>query len=109
VNVDTGTLSAITAEAAMLREHAQRQAPGRHRRPPKPRGWRSPRPLESFWQAGYVTGMTEAWRAAQETLIRTRDPAEAVEAVLAVAIAAGEVYEAGSVPPEWLGDNEEEK
>ena len=37
MNVDTDTFSAITAVSAMLRKHAERAAPGRHRRPRRQR------------------------------------------------------------------------
>jgi hypothetical protein len=69
-------MAAITAEAAMLREHPQRFAPGRHRRtrPPGPLQRRR-NAIEGFWNG-----------------------------VAAVADAAHEVYYLDSLPPDWLGD-----
>jgi hypothetical protein len=105
VNIDTGTFSAITAETTMLREHSRRAAPGRHRRPPKPRGWRSPRPLDGYWDGGYVTAMTEIASLAAAELARTGSAAETLGSVVTAATAAAEVYNAGAVPAEWL-DND---
>ena len=77
MNVDTGTFSAITAEAVMLRQHAERAAPGHHRRP---RRQRQPgehpgpeRGLDRWWRAGYA-------RAMQEVLIVMGESAEYAEA-----------------------------
>jgi hypothetical protein len=53
MNVDTGTFSAISAESAMLRKHAERPTPGRHRRQRKPgTPQRRERPLDRFWRGG---------------------------------------------------------
>jgi hypothetical protein len=115
MEVDTDTFSAISAESEMLRKHAERAAPGRHRRP---RRQRQPgehltpdRPLDGYWRAGYSVAMSEILRAmsdavdtadahADATIDQTRRAA--AEAALAVASAAVELYHRDTIPPSWL-------
>ena len=126
MNVDTDTFSAITAESAMLRERAQRAAPGRHQRPRKPLqpGQRGPeRGLDRWWRAGYAAAMGDILavmgEAAEhaEALAGDEDArrgrmvtaggqadrlrATVLSAVLAVAEHATEVYETDTVPADW--------
>ena len=115
MNVDTGTFAAITAESAMLRQHAERAAPGRHRRPRRQRQPGEPltpdRPLDGFWRAGYSVAMSEILRAmsdavdtadarADATVDQTRHAA--AQAAFAVARAAVELFHAEGVPASWL-------
>ena len=115
--IDTGTFSAITAEAEMLRGRARRG----HRRasPGQPRP-RRVSVVEQWHAAGYA-------RAMQEILIVMNEAAEHAEAsqsgrlvtagaqadqlraavlsaVLAVAEAAVELYHADNVPADWVED-----
>jgi hypothetical protein len=119
VNVDTGTFSAISAEAEMLRRHAGRAAPGRHRRP---RRQRQPgehagpeRGMDRWWRGGYAAAMAEVLIAMSEA-VETADAAAgdgqgasgeqtrraAAEAAYAVAEAAVELYNADTMPASWL-------
>jgi hypothetical protein len=115
VNVDTGTFSAITAESEMLRKHAERAAPGRHRRPRRqrqPGAHADPdRGMDRWWRAGYA-------RAAQEILIAMHEAIDtadahadatvdqtrhaAAQAAFAVAEAVVELYHRDTIPPSWL-------
>jgi hypothetical protein len=100
MSVDTGTFAAISAESAMLRKHAERAAPGRHRH--KPGTQRRERPLESFWRNGYVTAMTEIFDLIGAELDRSGgDCAQVVRSVTQVAYAANELYHAEGVPQAW--------
>jgi hypothetical protein len=107
VNVDTGTFSAITAEAAMLRERA-----GRHRRPrksadPGQRGRRRESPVEAWHQAGYARAMQEVLIVMNEAADRAGDcqpgqmRAAVLDAVIAVAEHTVELHHADGVPPGW--------
>jgi hypothetical protein len=118
VNVDTGTFAAISAESAMLRKHAERAAPGRHRRP---RRQRQPgehanpdRGLDRWWRAGYARAMQEILIAMAQA-VETADAAAgdgpgasgdqtrraAAEAAYAVAEAAVELYHNDTMPASW--------
>jgi hypothetical protein len=103
MNVDTCTFAAISAESAMLRKHAERAAPGRHRRQRKPgTPQRRERPLDGFWRGGYVTAMTEIFDLIGAELDRTGgDCAQVVRSVTQVAYAANELYHAEGFPQAW--------
>jgi hypothetical protein len=105
VNVDTGEFAAITAEVSMLRAHAARRQPGRHRAQRQP-GVRRRRPLDDYWQGGRVVAMQDVIRVADEVLTATDSCGEALRAVVHVAGAAVEMFHADGVPPEWLSQGE---
>lgn len=118
MNLDTDVFSAITAESEMLRKHAERAAPGRHRRP---RRQRQPgehpdpeRGMDRWWRAGYARAMQEILIAMHQA-VETADAAAgdgqgasvaqtrraAAEAAYAVAEAAVELYNNDVFPASW--------
>jgi hypothetical protein len=114
VNLDTDVFSAITAESEMLRKHAERAAPGRHRRPRRQRQPGEPltpdRPLDGYWRAGYAVAMSEILRAMSDAVDTADARADAIvdqtrraaaEAALTVAAAAVELYNNDTVPASW--------
>ena len=111
MNVDTDTFSAISAEAEMLRKHAERAAPGRHRRPPRPAGWRRPwTPGDGMWWGGHVTAMQEIVDQANAAYERTsgHDRAVTVASVLRDVLDLAEgvirLNQVDWAPPDWLSD-----
>ena len=114
MNVDTDTFSAITAESEMLRKHAERGAPGRHRRP---RRQRQPgehpdpeRGLDRWWRAGYAQAMQEILIAMGEAVETADADADATvgqtrhaaaQSAFAVAEAAVELYNNDVFPASW--------
>ena len=124
MEINTDVFSAVTAEAVMLRQHAERAAPARHRRP---RRQRQPgehpgpeRGLDRWWRAGYARAMQEVLIVMGEsaeyaealadggagTLVTAGDQADrlratVLSAVLAVAEAAVELHHADTMPALW--------
>ncbi len=103
MKVDTGQFSAITAETVILREHAQRAAPGRHRRPPRPRSWRRPwLPNDGMWWGGYAMAMREVIEQANAAHERTGSVAAVLSDVLGLAEGIIRLQDCDSVPAAWL-------
>jgi hypothetical protein len=114
VNVDTDSFAAISAETEMLRKHAERAAPGRHRRPRRQRRpGEHPDPergMDRWWRGGYAAAMQEVLTAMAEAVDAAdahgdaspdRTRRAAAEAAFAVAEAAVELYNADTMPASW--------
>ncbi len=81
-----GQVAALTAENAMLRQHAAR---GRRRAAPRPRQqWRA---IDRFWAGGYEQAMREVIGLAGEAAGRTDQPRAVLAAVLDLATAVVEI------------------
>lgn len=113
MEVNTGQFAAITAETGMLREHAARQAPGRHRRP---RPQRRPgehadpeRGMDRWWRGGYARAMQEVLVVIHEAE-KTAGPGAgcgvALEAVYAVAASVVTLHACDTMPASWTADGD---
>jgi hypothetical protein len=100
VNVDTGTFAAITAETAMLRQHAAR---GRHRAPrPRPRQpWR---PMDGYWWGGRAAGMRDLVDLANEVAETAATAGPVLAAVLDMALGVIELQDIEEPPADWSGE-----
>jgi hypothetical protein len=100
VNVDTGTFAAITAETAMLREHAAR---GR-RRATGPRERRPWRPMDGYWWGGRAAGMRDLLELAGDMAQTATSARPVLAAILDMAEGVAELQDIEVPPSEWSGE-----